>query len=199
VSGCWNLRFTHHASRGLIQEMTVHDALVVGADLVGSGELVEARVGSARVDGVLSEWLGSDAIEGRGLVKSHEWIGVEPVAARGVPPIDDGNRRIRVREQLVGKRHPRGAGSYDQVVRFYLVFHARDSPPRAVGAPVGRVVERARRAAARHIYTAAHLPWVEAPAACLARAGSLVRADPLFARIATRLRPGKLRSCGPSF
>ena len=50
-------------------------------------------------------------------------IGVDPVSARRVAAIDQRDRRVGVREQCVSKRHRRGPGADDQIVRVELVVH----------------------------------------------------------------------------
>ncbi len=108
------------------QEVTVHDALVVGPELVGAGELVEARVRSDRVDRVLPERHRGDAVESRRLMEPHVRIGVEPMSAGRVASVDDGDRGVRMREERVGERHPRRPGADDEIVGFELRPHHPD-------------------------------------------------------------------------
>jgi len=49
-------------------------------------------------------------------VKAYERVGVQPVAARPVPPVDQNNLGIGVREQRVGESHSRRTRSDDEVV-----------------------------------------------------------------------------------
>ena len=50
-------------------------------------------------------------------------IGVYPVSTRGVAAIDYRDRRVGMREQSVGKRHPRGPGTDHEIVRFEIFVH----------------------------------------------------------------------------
>ena len=56
-------------------------------------------------------------------METDEGIGVDPVSARGVAAIDQRDRRVGMREQCVSKRHRRGPGADDEIVRFELVVH----------------------------------------------------------------------------
>jgi hypothetical protein len=49
-------------------------------------------------------------------VEAHERIGVEPVAARPVTPVDEHDLGVRVRDQRVRERHPRRTRSDDEVI-----------------------------------------------------------------------------------
>ena len=49
-------------------------------------------------------------------MEAHERIGVEPVAARPVTPVDQHDLGVGVRDQRVGEGHPRRTGSDDEVV-----------------------------------------------------------------------------------
>ena len=51
-------------------------------------------------------------------------IGVQPMPAGRVTTVYDGDGRIRVLEQCVGERHPRGAGPNDEIIGFELLVHA---------------------------------------------------------------------------
>ena len=100
------------------QQALLHDAVVVPAYLRGAGALVHPCVRSVAVYRLAAERQRVHAVVRGGLVQAHKRIRLEPVPAGRVPPVDHddvGPRRIY---QRVGERHPRGAASDDQVVRF---------------------------------------------------------------------------------
>ena len=103
----------HPAGR---KQVLVEHARVVVADLAGGRPLVEAGVRPVLVDPVVAERARLDAVVRRRLVEAHERIGVEPVAARPVPPVDEHDLGVRVRDQRVRERHPRRTRSDDQVI-----------------------------------------------------------------------------------
>ena len=49
-------------------------------------------------------------------MEADERVGVQPVAARSVTPVDEHDLGVRVRDQRVGERHSRRTGSDDEVV-----------------------------------------------------------------------------------
>ena len=51
-------------------------------------------------------------------MQTDKGISVNPVSAGGVAAIDDRDGRVGVGEQRVGERHPRGAGTDNEIVRF---------------------------------------------------------------------------------
>ena len=76
-------------------------------------------------------------------------IGVQPVTSRGVASIDNCDVGIRVREQRVGKRHPRGSGPDHEIVRFeFFVHHSVMIALAAHGAPIFALNRARLRAAA---------------------------------------------------
>jgi hypothetical protein len=80
VHGCWNRRFNHQLSRGLIR-----------------------RIAEARTPRSRSHTQASNAV---------------------LPaPIDERDRRVGMRAQRVGKRHPRGSGTDYEIVRFEFFVH----------------------------------------------------------------------------
>src|SRR5207244_13299058 len=62
---------------------------VITADLGRGRTLVETLVRARLVDSISAQRSGRDAVVRRRLVQSDEWIGVQPVAARTMSPIDD--------------------------------------------------------------------------------------------------------------
>ena len=68
-------------------------------------------------------------------MKSHERVGIVPVPARGVPPVDHDHVRVRLGDQRVGERHPSRSRTDDQVIRVDDGHGASvdlDRPPEAV-------------------------------------------------------------------
>ena len=68
------------------------------------------------IDAVVPERPRLDAVVRGRLVEAHERIGVEPVAARPVPAVDQHDLGVGVRDQRVSEGHPRRTGSDDEVV-----------------------------------------------------------------------------------
>jgi hypothetical protein len=50
-------------------------------------------------------------------------IAVAPTTAGRVTAIHDGDSRVRMREERVGKCHSRGAGTHDEIVSLELFVH----------------------------------------------------------------------------
>jgi hypothetical protein len=107
------------------QKPAMHHVREVRPDLVRAGQLVVAGIRPRLVDGVLPERHRADAIEGRRLVEADVGIGIDPAPAGRAATVDDGHRRIGVREQRVGERHPGGPGTHHETVGFDCFVHLR--------------------------------------------------------------------------
>ena len=103
----------HPAGR---KQVLVEHARVVVADLGRTRTLVEAGVRPVLVDAIVSERSRLDAVVRRRLVEANERIGVQPVAARPVKPVDQHDLGVRVRDQRVGEGHPRRTRTDNEVV-----------------------------------------------------------------------------------
>ena len=99
-------------------ELLVHHVVEVGDDFGTRRELVETGVPTVGVDPVAAQRTGVDPVERRGLVEPDERVGVVPVAARPVCPVDDHHGGVGLLEDDVGERHPHRAGADDEVVGF---------------------------------------------------------------------------------
>ena len=84
--------------------------------LVAGGELVEAGVGADLLDAIRPERRGVQPVEARRLMQTDERIGVVPMTAGTVMAIDHHDRGVGLGEHRVGERHPRRAGTHDEVV-----------------------------------------------------------------------------------
>ena len=100
------------------QQRLVEDTPEVVAYLPRARARVPTRVRTRRIDDISTEPARVHAVERRGLMEAHERIGVVPVAARAMAPIDHHNIGVGVGDQLVGERHARRTGPDHQVVRF---------------------------------------------------------------------------------
>ena len=87
-----------------------------GSVATGASTLVEAGVASAGLDPVLPERGRVHAVVHRRLVQLHERIGVEPVTAGPVPPIDHHDVGVGVLDQRVDEPHAERARADDEVV-----------------------------------------------------------------------------------
>ena len=96
--------------------MFLEHALVVVADLPRSCPFVETRIRTDLVDRIGSDLARVHAVEGRGLVEANEWIRRVPVATGPVPPVDHHHIGVRVRDERIGERHSRRAGTDDEIV-----------------------------------------------------------------------------------
>ena len=117
------------------QQVLVEDAGVVVADLGRARPLVEAGVRPRLVDAVAPERPRLDAVVRRRLVEAHERIGVQPVAAGPVAPVDEHDLGTRVGEQRVRERHPRRTRSDDEVVGLDLPHACEGYASRASRGP----------------------------------------------------------------
>ena len=93
-----------------------HDLVVVAADLGAARALEEARVHAVGLDSVPPERGRVDAVVRRRLVQLHERVGVEPVAAGTMAPLDDDDVGVAVAKEFVDERHPERTGSDDEIV-----------------------------------------------------------------------------------
>ena len=101
----------------------MHDVREVGSDLVRAGELVIAGIRPGHVEGVLPKRHRADPIESGWLMETDVGIGIDPMSAGGMTAIDYRDRRVRMREQRVGKRHRGSAAANHEIVRFELFVH----------------------------------------------------------------------------
>jgi hypothetical protein len=99
------------------QQRLVEHAAEVIANLAGARTRVQPGVRTRRVDHVGPEPAGVHAVERRGLMESNERVGVVPMSARAVAPIDHHDIGVGVGDQLVGERHAGCAGTDHEVVR----------------------------------------------------------------------------------
>jgi hypothetical protein len=56
-------------------------------------------------------------------VQANEGVGVQPMSADTVPPVDHHHADVRMVDQRVRERHPRGAGADHQVVGLQELHH----------------------------------------------------------------------------
>ena len=108
------------------QEPVTHDLVEVATDLRTAGPLEEAGVQAFGFAPVLSECRRVDAVEPRRLVQLHEWIRVQPMAARPVASLDHHDVGVAVIDQRVDERHPERARTDDEIVRLepHVTRHA---------------------------------------------------------------------------
>ena len=92
------------------------DLVVVREDRPLVRTLVQPRLGAGGLAVVAAEQGRGDAVEGRRLVQLDERVGPAPVSADAVAAVDQRHRDVRVIDQGVGERHPRGTGADHQVV-----------------------------------------------------------------------------------
>ena len=98
------------------QQSVTHDLVEVAADLRSRGAFVEAGVAAVGLDAVLPERGRVHAVVRRRLVQLDERIGVEPVTAGAMPPIDHHDIGVGMLDQRVDEPHPERARADDEVV-----------------------------------------------------------------------------------
>ena len=86
------------------------------ADLLARRPLVVPRVLADLVDPVLTERQRVHPVVRRRAVQTDERIRVEPVAARGMPAVDQRHLDVGLRHQRVDEREAARAGSDDQII-----------------------------------------------------------------------------------
>ena len=95
------------------QELLNHHLFEVGDYLGARRQFVQPRVPSREIFGVTSKVSRINTIKRRRLVKSHERVGVIPVATRTSVSINDGDGRIRFSYEDVSERHAHGTRTYN--------------------------------------------------------------------------------------
>ncbi len=68
-------------------------------------------------------------------MEPHVGIGVDPVSPRRVATIDDGDRRIAMREKRVGKPPPCSPRPNDEIIGFDFIVHTRSPLERRLAMP----------------------------------------------------------------
>jgi hypothetical protein len=104
-------------------EATMEDVIVVRADLGDARALLQARLGTGRLQRAGSHDGRRDAVEQGRLMQLDERICVEPVSPRGVAAIDERDVDIRVIEEGVGERHAHRPCADDEIVGFQRARH----------------------------------------------------------------------------
>jgi hypothetical protein len=101
---------------------------------------VEAGLGAFLLDAPAAEQGRGHAVERRCLVQPDEGVGVQPVPTDTVPSVDHDDLDVRVVDQGVRERHPRGSCADDDVVGLQDRSHGLMLGPRYAPVNVGREV-----------------------------------------------------------
>jgi hypothetical protein len=91
---------------------------------------MQASLRSTLLHPTVPEQCRRDAIESRSLVQADKRIGVEPVSADTVTPVDHSHTHIGVVDQRIRERHTGGASSHHQIVSFHCDRHGSTKPRR---------------------------------------------------------------------
>ncbi len=111
--------------------------LVVGADGRLVSALVQASLRPRGLEPTVGKHTRGDAVEGRGLVQSHEGVRVAPVPADAVAPLDHGHTYVGVVDQRVDKTHPHRPCTDHEVVDVHTAGHTTtQTRPRRPRQPV---------------------------------------------------------------
>ena len=93
--------------------------VVIRTDLRRARALVQAGFGTVPLQQPVAKQRRGHAIERRCLVESDEGVRVEPVPTDSVPAVDQDHPDVRMVDQSVRERHPRGTRADDEVVSLH--------------------------------------------------------------------------------
>ena len=102
---------------------------VVRRDLGLGGALLQTRLGAVLLELSAAEQGRGDAVEGGGLVQPDEGVGLQPVAAHAVPPVDQRHAGIGVVDERIGEGHPHGSRAHHEVVDVQRARHGSTVAP----------------------------------------------------------------------